>query len=150
MPRIMSVEVEEDIEEREEEKDEQTEDDEMLTKEDCVKEIVAVAHKFSDAFIEFSKLPSTISKKFPNSDILKKIYLTTADYFIHQANGKEKDVEKERLTEMCTFEEDGDFFNEPGVMEALEKLEQAAFLKFSMPSFDLGIEFSMSQPKKRC
>ncbi|CAH9053430.1 unnamed protein product [Cuscuta europaea] len=49
---------------------------------------------------------------------------------------------------MCTLEEDDDFFNELGVMEALEKLEQAAFLKFSMPSFDHGIEFSMSQPQK--
>ncbi|CAH9086164.1 unnamed protein product, partial [Cuscuta europaea] len=75
-PRIMPV--EEETEQK---------GDELLTKEECVKEIVAVAQKFSDAFVEFSKLPSTISKKFPNSDILKKIYLTTCDYFINQANG---------------------------------------------------------------
>ncbi|CAH9068265.1 unnamed protein product [Cuscuta europaea] len=116
----------------------------MLSKEDCVKEIIAVAQKFSDAFVEFSKLPSTIAKKFPNSDILKKIYLTTADYFINQANGNQAKG-TQRLSEKCVLEEDDDFFNEPGVMEALEKLEKAAFLKFSMPSFDIGIEFNMSQ-----
>ncbi|CAH9070725.1 unnamed protein product [Cuscuta europaea] len=30
-------------------------------------------------------------------------------------------------------------------MEAFEKLEKAAFQKFAMPSFDLGIEFNMTQ-----
>ncbi|CAH9107958.1 unnamed protein product [Cuscuta europaea] len=95
MPRIMPVEEAEEKEESDEEREEEKEDDGMLTKEDCVKEIVAVAQKFSDAFIELTKLTSTISKKFPNSDILKKIYLTTADYFIRQANGKENEPEKE-------------------------------------------------------
>ncbi|CAH9088782.1 unnamed protein product [Cuscuta europaea] len=33
-------------------------------------------------------------------------------------------------------------------MEALDRLEKAAYLKFSMPSFDLGIEFSMTQPSQ--
>ncbi|CAH9097042.1 unnamed protein product, partial [Cuscuta europaea] len=73
--RIITVEEEDKDEEEAGKEDEENEDAEMLSKEDCVKEIIAVAQKFSDAFVEFSKLPSTIAKKFPNSDILKKIYL---------------------------------------------------------------------------
>ncbi|CAH9122132.1 unnamed protein product, partial [Cuscuta epithymum] len=127
--RIIIVEDEDEDEEKQGKEDEENEDAEMLSKEDCVKEIIAVAQKFSDAFVEFSKLPSTISKRFPNSDILKKIYMTTADYFIKQANGKEQANENQRLFEKCTLEEDDDFFNEPGVMEALINLEKAALLK---------------------
>ncbi|CAH9119977.1 unnamed protein product [Cuscuta europaea] len=149
IPRIMIADEEkEEREENEEANTEQNEDEEMISKEDCVKEIIVVAQKFSDAFVEFSKLPATISKRFPNSDILKKIYLTTADYFFRQANGSAKESEKERLAEKCTLDEDDDFFNIPGVMEALDRLEKVAYLKFSMPSFDLDIEFSMTQPSQ--
>ncbi|CAH9136925.1 unnamed protein product [Cuscuta epithymum] len=144
--RILTVE-EDDEEKKGGKEDEENEDDEMLSKEDCVKKIIAVAQKFSDAFVEFSKLPSAISKRFPNSDILKKIYLTTADYFIRQGNGKEQATENERFSEKCTLEEDDDFFNEPGAMEALIKLEKAALLKLTMPSLDLGIVFTMTQPE---